>query len=56
MYWVVGGVVFAVVAIAAVFVGWSLIKKQGGFEPMSDEELAAEDLAEPELAAEDEQP
>jgi len=43
MYWVVGGVAFAVIAIAAVFIGWKVIGKQGGFEPMTAEELAAED-------------
>jgi hypothetical protein len=51
VYWVVGGVVFAVLAIAVGFIGWSVVKRQGGFEPMSEEELEAEDLD-----AEDEQP
>ncbi|HEX5586823.1 MAG TPA: hypothetical protein VFZ17_05905 [Acidimicrobiia bacterium] len=43
MYWVVGGVVFAVLAVAVGLIGWSVVKRQGGFEPMSEEELEAED-------------
>ena len=43
MEWVVGGVVFAVMAIAVVFIGFKAVKRQGTFEPMTDEELAAED-------------
>jgi membrane protein implicated in regulation of membrane protease activity len=43
MYWVVGGVAFAVIAIAVVFIGWKAVKKQGNFEPMTAEELSAED-------------
>jgi membrane protein implicated in regulation of membrane protease activity len=43
MGWVVGGVAFAVIAIAVVFVGWKAVKRQGTFEPMTADELAAED-------------
>jgi len=43
MYWAVGGVVFAVLAIAVVFIGWKAVKGQGTFEPMTEEELSAED-------------
>lgn len=52
MYWVVGGVVFAVLAVAVGFIGWSVVKRQGGFEPMSEEELEAEEA----LDADGEQP
>jgi hypothetical protein len=43
MGWYVGGVAFTVIAIGAVFIGWKAIKRQGNFEPMTDDELAAED-------------
>ena len=43
MYWAVGGVVFAILAIAVVFIGWKAVKRQGDFEPMTAEEFAAED-------------
>ena len=38
-----GGVAFAVMAIAVVFIGWKVIRRDGNFEPMTAEELAAED-------------
>jgi len=43
MGWVVGAVVFAVLAVGVAVVGWSVVRRQGGFEPMSEEEIEAED-------------
>ncbi|MET0276087.1 MAG: hypothetical protein ABW073_00645 [Acidimicrobiia bacterium] len=40
---VIGGVVFAVLAVLCIVIGISVMSKQGGFEPMSEEELEAED-------------
>ena len=40
---VIGGVVFAVLAVLCIVVGVSVVMKQKSFEPMSEEELEAEE-------------
>ncbi len=40
---VIGGVVFAVLAVLCIVVGVSVVMKQKGFEPMDEEELEAEE-------------
>ena len=40
---VIGGVVFAVLAVLCIVVGVTVVMKQRGFEPMSEEELEAEE-------------
>ena len=39
----VGGIAFACLAVLCVFVGIVAMRSHGGFEPMSDEEIQAED-------------
>jgi hypothetical protein len=40
---VIGGVVFAALAVLCIVVGVAVVKKQKGFEPMSEAELEAEE-------------
>jgi hypothetical protein len=40
---VIGGVVFAGLAVLCIVVGYAVVKKRGDFEPMSDVELEAEE-------------
>ena len=40
---VIGGVIFAGLAVLCIVGGWIVLRKRGDFEPMSETELEAED-------------
>ena len=40
---VVGGLIFAGLAVLCIVGGWFVVRKRGDFEPMSEAELEAED-------------
>jgi hypothetical protein len=40
---VVGGVIFAGLAVLCIVAGFVAVKRRGGFEPMTEEELEAEE-------------